>query len=231
MTELLFQFPTNELMKLEEGKPITTSTLIDYDYYFYYDCSQMKKGDKLFIQIPNKSSPPILYYLELPSNDYNYVYNKRSSYLYNYCKQNIIQKGESSSIFYNCGEFTNYNAVLFKIKLEKGNPVSDYKINIVSRKDIINSKDLFENYKYEEAGFYLFHLDELSKYNKNILIYTNEIGAMNIYSHNYDFSHEGYYYSGYRNYSDMKLFFIDPSNPETERINSNIVTKYYTILL
>ena len=65
--EVLFQFPPNELMKLEEGMPITTSTLIDYDYYFYYDCSQMKKGDELFIQIPNKSSSSYLYYSKLDS--------------------------------------------------------------------------------------------------------------------------------------------------------------------
>ena len=58
-------------MKLEEGIPITTSAWIDYDYYFYYDCSQMKKGNELFIQIPNKSSSSYLYNTKLDSNDFN----------------------------------------------------------------------------------------------------------------------------------------------------------------
>ena len=69
--EVLFQFPSNELMKLEEGIPITTSAWIDYDYYFYNDCSQMKKGNELFIQIPNKSSSSYLFNTKLDSNDFN----------------------------------------------------------------------------------------------------------------------------------------------------------------
>ena len=39
--EILFQFPSNELIKLKEGMPIYTSTVYELDYYFYYDCSQM----------------------------------------------------------------------------------------------------------------------------------------------------------------------------------------------
>ena len=97
--EVLFQFPSSEIMKLEDGKPIYTSTLIDYFYYFYYDCSQMKKGDELFIKISNKSISSYLYYVRLNYNDYNYIYDKRNSNFEASYNHDIIKKGNISSTF------------------------------------------------------------------------------------------------------------------------------------
>ena len=228
--ELLFQFPSNELVKLQEGMTLYTSTIIDYYYYFYYDCSKMKAGDELFIQILSNIQNLYLYYLGLDSNDYNFVYNKRNTYMSKSCKKVILTKDGISSSFYNCGEFTDYKAVLFQIRLYKGTLFSNYKIRVFSRKDIINPENLIENYQNTEIGLYLLSMEKLSAYDKNILIYSNRNQGMNIYCFNFDFSFQNY--NGYRYYDDIKLFFIDPSNPETENTNSySNPTKYYTIII
>ena len=229
--EILFQFPSNELIKIKEGMSIYTSTAVNYNYYFYYDCSKMREGDELLIQILNNvNSYSYLYYLPLESNDYNYVYNKIGTSFQGNCYRKEITKGDISSSFYNCGGFSGYKAVLLMTELKKGNSFSNYKINLFSRKDIVNSENLFKNYQRGELGYYLFNIEELNKYNKNILIYSSRYQAMDIYNFNYNFPRQNYY-SNYKTYFDMRLFFIDPSNPDLERTDSTTPTNYYTILI
>ena len=228
--EILFQFPSNELIKLKEGMPIYTSTVVNYFYYFYYDCSKMKKGDRLYIQILNNDKNFLyLYRVSLDSNDYNYVYNKRDTQISTSCSGKRIVNGDMSSSFYDCGEFTNYKAVLFKVYL--GNSFYNYKISLFSRKDVMNSNDIFENYKKGELGLYSLNMETLNKYNKNILIYSSGNQVMNIYSFNYNFPSQNLDYSGYKYSLNVKLFFIDPSNPDSERINYYTAAKYYTIVI
>jgi hypothetical protein len=211
---------------------IYTSTVINYDYYFYLDSSKMKEGDRLLIQILNNvKSSSTLFKKALDSNDYNYVYNNiRSSGFTSGCSEAIFSNGDIYSSFYDCGEFTNSKAVLLRFTLNKGSRFSNYKINLISRKNVTDSNDIFENYKKEELGFYLLNMEELNKYNKNILIYSSENKAMNIYVSNYLFD-KNYDYYNYKSYKDMKLFFIDPSNPESEKTTSSNPTKYYTIFI
>lgn len=160
----------------------------------------------------------------LDSNDYNYVYNKRDSYFQTNCYHKIITNGDISSSFYDCGEFTNYKAVLLKFQLNKGTSFSNYRI-------IIDSNNKFTNYKNGEFGFYLLNIEEINKYNKNILIYSSRNQSMDIYNFDYDFPKQNIYYDNYKYYIDMKLFFIDTSNAESDRIGYSTPTKYYTILI
>lgn len=49
LNSILFQFPSEELIKIEEGKVIYTSSLFANTFYpFYYDSSKMKIGEKLY---------------------------------------------------------------------------------------------------------------------------------------------------------------------------------------
>ena len=75
-------------------------------------------------------------FLPLDSNDYNFVYKERNTYMRHYCTEKRIVNGDISSSFYDCGEFTEYKAVLFKILL--GDSFSNYRISIFSKKDVIN---------------------------------------------------------------------------------------------
>ena len=189
----------------------------------------MKEGDRLLIQVINNiKSFSYLYTMALDSNDYNYVYEKRKSSFQTRCYETIFKNGDIYSSFYDCGEFTNYKAVLFEIKLAKGSTFSNYRINLISRKNVTEPNNIFENYQKGESGLYLLNMEELNKYNKNILIYSNEYYANFIYAFNYLF--ENNYYN-YRYYKYMRLFFIDPSNPESEKTSSSNPTKYYTILI
>ena len=191
----------------------------------------MKEGDKIFIQILSTTrSNSNLSKKGLESNDYNYVYNQRDAYFQVSCQMGSIGNTNIFSTFYDCGEFAGNKAILFKIQLSQGNSFSNYKISVFSRKDIINSNNLYENYQKGELGYYLLSMEELNKYNKNILIYSSGNQAMNIYNFNYNFPTQNYHYIAYLYYLDVRFFFIDPSKPESETTSSG-PTKYYTILL
>ena len=233
MYEVLFQFPPDKFIKLEEGKVIFTSSLTYNDYYyFYYENEKMNIGDSLYLKVMQNNDSCDFRYKEILYNDKDYINQRINPDNSKYCKFiNKIKINNTINEFYNCKKEKESQIFLFMIKNTKLNRVfPNFKIEMFS-KTIINKPDnIQKNFKKEETGFYLLNLKDLSSFNKDILIYSNEYTALNIYCFNLDNSNM-FYGHNYRYYTDLRFFFLDPSKPESEKNTSEYISEYYSIFL
>ena len=138
--EILFQFPPEELIKIEEGKVICTSSFIlDEYYYFYYDNSKMQIGDELYFKVIQNNNKSKLLYKELTYNDYDYIYQRRNTDNSKYCE--IIQTNNIGNIithFYRCVKNKESMAFLFMITDRIGYRIfPNFQIEIFSKKKYI----------------------------------------------------------------------------------------------
>ena len=130
--EFLFQFPSSELMKLEEGKTIILSSIIDTHLYFYLSREKMKNDDIIYIQNINNVPYYSLSYIKLDSDDYDYIYKQKNSYFSVSCSQLTRTINGISTTFYNCNTIGDYKAVLFKIRITKDSSFTVYHLNLFS---------------------------------------------------------------------------------------------------
>ena len=231
--EILFQFPSNELIKIEEGKVIYTSTLLDNKYYyFYYDSSKMNVGDSLYLKIVQKKEAR-LYYNELISNDYKYIYDQRNPNQLSDCSSTKKEIDNTMTHFFKCdkkkADTKAFLLILRTYQIDRSFP--NQQIEIFKKKNMTNLDELKRNCKKGEIVYYTLKLNDLVSYNKNILIYSSGNKALNIYCFDFDITYQLYRNYNYRFYEDIKLFYLDPLNPETEKFTDNTVSGFYSIFL
>ena len=231
--EILFQFPSDEFIKIEEGKEIYTSSFIyDEYYYFYYNNIKMNIGDSFYFKIIQNYNSHELLYKELIYNDYDYICQRKNTYDVKYCTI-IYQKEFANKItnVYKCEKEEESQAFIFLLRSEKNDRIfPHFAIELISKNLIINPENIQKSYNKGGIGFYSLKLNDLSSKNKNILIYSNENRALNIYCS--DLYYIDYYLKNdFRNYTNLRLFFLDPSKPETQRKSSSYTSEYYTIII
>lgn len=209
--EILFQFPLDDFTKIEEDKVLYFSSLSsDNHYYFYYDNINMNVGDSLYFKTFESSSSNNLKYKELIYNDYDYISQRRNTYDTKYCEVKDEKIGNISNYFYKCEKKTQSQAFIFVVSFTKSNRIfPNFQIEMFTKKTINNPDNILKHFNKGQIGFYSLKLNELSAFNKNILIYSNENKALSIYCYDFNITHKHYYYpdENYRNYTDIRLFF------------------------
>ena len=229
--KILFQFPKEQFIKLEQGKVIYTSSLSCKDYYyFYYDNTNMKAGDTLFLQISQSNNDADFRYKELTYNDYDYISQRKNTDNTQNCQVNYYESFQERIVkFYYISKTRESQVFLFLIKNNKIDiNFPNFQIEIVSKKIITNPDEIQRNFRKGESACYSINFDLFSHINKNILMYSNE-NALHIYYNN--FPYEDYSKKTYRNITRLKLYFLDPSNPEIEKTSDGDFSKYYTIFI
>ena len=229
--EFLFQFPSDEFIKIEEGKVIYASTFKDNYYYFYYDNSDMNIETSLYLKITRNHDKTRFYYKELLYNDIDYINQRKNpdntelcslDYKLNY--SNII------SYFYQCRKTKESQAFLFMIKSEI-ETFTYFEISIFSKTNIDNPEGVQKIFKKGQVGFYFLDLNKLKSFNKNILIYTNGNEALNFFCYYYEYWYRSLSRCMRGNYIGMRLVFLDPSDPGKLQDRYYSTDYYYSIIL
>ena len=230
--KILFQFPLNEFMKIEEGKVLYTSTLNNNYYYFYYDNKKMNVKDLLYFKIDSNQDDIIFRYREILYDDYDYIHQRIEYPDYaSKCElNNKLKIGNITSHFYYIEKREESQIFVFFLKAET-HDLTTFEIEIFSKKIISSPEGEQKIFKRGETGYYSFDLEKLKYFNKNILIYTNSNEALRVFCYDFDISFHSYSYNNYRNYTGLRLYFVDPSNPETRFVERELFSGYISIII
>ena len=229
--EIMFQLVPDKVQRVYEGHPISISTLGFRYLSFYLDVSDSDDEYFFFKIFTIRDKEITLVPKELGSNDYDYIVSQTSYIPEWYCEKNKRNEDGKITYYYKCHRNGGTNTKAFLLFMEINGEAGMYPTlyaEYLPLHRIKNPFDIEKVFKGGQVGYYLLYLKELAQYHYNMLLYTNSKNGLTV---NIFFYQPSRVYNYEKIHYNIKLFYIDPDNPEREKTYDDKIAEYYTIFL